>query len=275
MFANNWNPVRKISRKLGPVWVVTRNQGDRKQKGFFKAPPKRHKYRVENLLANELISCRLAKLLHLNVAEVELAKIGGKRGVVSIVQPAARHYSWNQLGRRLNGSIVKHLDDPKQLLQTFVFDIWICNVDRHGGNIVTIPAGGKYSFYLIDHGLSLLGARTFKRVPWKSPYWNRVSKYNRHYVSGLRSYIHAYDQLEPFVRRIQNIPASQIRDVIDELPDSVLSSRKKEIVKKLLIKRQQNLHAIVLNWCKEQNKIKAAEKQPQQHDSLFEYYYYG
>jgi hypothetical protein len=274
MFAKNWTLVRKIPRKLGPVWVVTRDQGDSRQKGFFKSPPKRHKYRVENLLANELISCRLAKLLNLNVAEVELAKMGEKTGIVSIVQPAARHYSWNQLGRKLNGSVVKHLNDPKQLLQTFVFDIWICNVDRHGGNIVTVPEVGKYSFYLIDHGLSLLGARTFNRVPWTSPYWNRVSKYNRHYVSGLRSYIHAYDQLEPFVRKIRNIPASQICGVIDEIPGSVLPSRKKAIVKKLLLRRQQNLPAIVLDWCREHNKIRRANKQPQQHDPQFEYYYY-
>jgi len=36
MSANKWTIVRKISRKLGPVWVVTRDKNGRKQKGYFK-----------------------------------------------------------------------------------------------------------------------------------------------------------------------------------------------------------------------------------------------
>lgn len=260
MYAKDWKPVRKIPRRLGPVWLVTRSGNRRQQQGFFKLPPQNPNYNVKHSLANEIIAYRLAKLLGLNAAEVELAELGGRIGVVSVVQPASRHYSWNQLGRKLNGSIIKHIDDPAQILQAFVFDIWICNVDRHGGNIVTIPNGQKYSFYLIDHGLALLGAISFRGVPWHSSYWNHVSRYNRHYIRGIRSHIHSFQQLEPFIERIQHIPANQIYELIDDTPDSILPPMKKETVKKMLVTRQQNLDKIVMNWFNENKKVKVVDK---------------
>lgn len=250
MVAKDWKPVRKLSRTLGPVWVVTRSTSNSREKGFFKIPPQNPRYHVKHSLANELIASRLAKLLGLNAAEVELAEVNGRLGVVSVVQPAPGHYNWNQLGRRVNGSIFKHLTNPEQILQTFVFDIWICNVDRHGGNIVTIPRGKKYSFYLIDHGIALLGAVSFRGVPWQSSYWNHVNRYNRHYIKGMKSRIHSYQQLEPFVEEIQDIPVWRIYQVVDGISDAILASSKKEIVKKMLVTRQQNLHTIVKNWCK-------------------------
>jgi hypothetical protein len=44
------------------------------------------KYTGPVLLANELICYRLAKVLNLNVAKIELMKIQGKQGIISIVK---------------------------------------------------------------------------------------------------------------------------------------------------------------------------------------------
>jgi hypothetical protein len=248
MSANKWTIVRKISRKLGPVWVVTRDKNGRKQKGYFKFPTRKNKKYAGPLLANELISYRLARSLNLKVAKIELTKIKGKQGIVSIVRPARYHYTWNELGKRLNDSIINHINESEQLLKTFVFDIWICNIDRHGENLITFPLGNKYSFYLIDHGLALLGAIKRRRVPWNSSYWNHVVKYNQHYVRGLRSYIYGYQQLSPFVKQIQSIPAHKIKKIVKSVPTSILPYNKKKIVIKLLLSRQKNLHVIVNRW---------------------------
>ncbi|WP_052947524.1 HipA family kinase [Aneurinibacillus tyrosinisolvens] len=254
MHKGKWKIVRKLSRKISTVWVVTRTKNRKTQRGYFKILDKKSKKYAGPLLANELISYRLARALNLKAAKIKLAKIERRRGVVSIVRPARRHYTWAELSKKLNSPIMKHIDNPQQLLKTFVFDIWICNVDRHGENLITFPKRNKYSFYLIDHGFALLGAMKWRRVPWNSSYWNHVTKYNRHYVQGLRSYIYSYQQLSPFIEQIQSIPAYKIKKIVKSMPVSVLSPSKKKIVIKLLLYRQENLHVIVNRWMKEYKK---------------------
>jgi hypothetical protein len=243
--------VGKVSRPLGPVWIVVRNNKGKKQKGFFKFPTRKNKARIGPLLANELISYRLAKALKLKVAKVQLTKIKGKRGVVSTVRPAPYHYTWSQLAKKLSYPVIYYIDNPNQLLKTFVFDIWICNLDRHADNLITYPLGNKYSFYLIDHGLALLGAIKWRKVPWNSPYWDHVARYNKHYVQGLISYINDYNQLSKFVKEIQRIPSYKIRKIVKSTPASILSPGKKEIIIKLLLYRQRHLDHIVRLWVKE------------------------
>jgi hypothetical protein len=256
MSKDEWRVVRKITRprRSSSIWIITRTKNEKKQMGYFKIPNRNRKgkkYTGPVLLANELISYRLAKVLNLNVAEIKLAKIQGRQGVISIVQSVQPLYTWKQLNNILNDQIIKYIDDPEQLLKTFVFDIWICNLDRHGDNLITFPIGNKYSFYLIDHGRALLGAMKLRRVPWNSSYWNHVAKYNRHYVQGLRSYISSYEQLSPFVEQIQSVPAHKIKKIVNSVPTSILPNNKKNIVIKLILSRQKNLHVIVKRWIKE------------------------
>jgi hypothetical protein len=246
---DKWRVIRKFSpRVVGTVWVVTRIRHGKKQKGYFKFTTRKSKKYTGSILANELISYRLAKQLHLKAAKIRRAKIRGKRGVVSVVRPARRHYHWNQLSNKIPKSIINHIDKPKRLLKTFVFDIWICNVDRHGRNLIVYPKGNKYSFYLIDHGLALLGAMKWRRVPWYSSYWNEVATYNRHYVRGLRPYINSYQQLSPYVKQIQRIPKYKIKKIVKSIPSSILPHYKKKIIIKLLISRQKRLDTIVRQW---------------------------
>ncbi|UFJ42660.1 hypothetical protein LOK74_09275 [Brevibacillus humidisoli] len=253
MTTKSWRPVRKLVRKLGPVWVVRRTHHNHKQTGYFKFPTRRNRKYVGNLIANELISYRLAKLIDLNVANVELAKIRGRRGVVSIARPARHLYSWNRL-HRMKGSAIHHLDHPEQLLRTFVFDVWICNVDRHGGNLITFPRGKRYGFYLIDHGLALDGALKWRKRPWNSSYWTNVWRYNRHYVRGLLSYVRNYRQLVPYIKQIQRIPSRDIEAAIDAVPASILDYENRQKIKKMLLYRQRNLDWIIKKWAKEGNK---------------------
>ncbi|MBO8162908.1 MAG: hypothetical protein H0Z34_04195 [Brevibacillus sp.] len=254
MYATDWKPVRKLSRKLGPVWVVRRTGTKQEEVGFFKYPTRKNKKYVGHLIANELISCRLAQRLDLETAEVELARIKGRKGIVSIARPARRLYNWNQLNR-LKGSAIRLLEKPDQLLQTFVFDIWICNVDRHGGNLITFRKGEKYSFYLIDHGLALGGALKWRNTPWDSAYWEDVWTYNRHYVRGLLTYVKDYRQLKPFVKKIEALPQKDIEAVVDSVPDEVLPEMEKLTLKKMLLYRQKRLRHIIKKWFKQRKNV--------------------
>ncbi|WCK55787.1 hypothetical protein PP175_07585 [Aneurinibacillus sp. Ricciae_BoGa-3] len=247
----SWRVIGKISRPLGPVWVVIRRKRGKKQKGYFKFATRKNQKRVGPLLANEMISYRLGNLLKLNVATILRARIKGKQGTVSLVKPARNHYTWKQLDKKLEHPVIYYIKNRKELLKTLVFDMWICNLDRHGDNLIVYPTGTKLNFYLIDHGLALLGAVKWRKEEWDSPYWNHVTKYNKHYPSGLIPYIYSYRQLSPYVQMIQNTPVSKIKQVVNSTPASILPARSKRVVIKLLLKRQKKLDVIVRLWFKE------------------------
>ncbi|GEB33370.1 MULTISPECIES: HipA family kinase [Brevibacillus] len=248
MSTNKWRTHRRFSRRFGTVWSVWRSVNGKIQRGYFKFPCKKNA-KWGNVIANELIAYHLAKLLELNVATVELTVVEGKQGIVSIAKPMAAHFNWFQLTKKTGGSPVKHLHNPEQLLLTFVFDIWICNIDRHGGNLIVFPKGKHYDFYLIDHGSAVLGGVTWRKIHWSADYWLNVSKYNFHYPRGLRAYIRTFRQLLPHVDKIEKIPEHMIRDIVETVPENVLPKLEKEMVVEMLLYRQKKLREMVVAWC--------------------------
>ena len=266
METTKWNVIGRNSRKLGPIWKVARYVNGVRQTGYFKFPCRSNIYRVDSLIANELIAYKLAKRLGINVAEVELTEIMGRRGIVSIVKPASAHYSWYRFSKKCNWSPFNRLKHPEQILRTFVFDIWICNVDRHSENLIATAHGSTYSVYAIDHGLSLLGALKWKGVRWNSTYWQHVNRYNVKYPNGVRGYIRSYHQLLPYIMEIEHLSESSIVDIVDQVPSSLLSLQQKAIVKKMLLYRRKSLRSIVWKWCLSQHKYRKLPSKKYQHD---------
>lgn len=255
MYAKGWRRVRILRRKLGPLWLVKRQMRRGQLRGYFKFSTRRNSKRAGNVPANEYLAYRLAQRIGLPVAQLEWAKIKGKTGIVSEVYPVRRLYNWNQyIQRKGVAQAIDNLEDPGQLLQTFVFDIWICNVDRHGGNLIVYPSGDSYRLYLIDHGLTLSGALTWRRTPWPSPYWERVWSYKPRYVRGLLSYIHSYKQLKPYIRTIQRIPAREIREIVDSLPEPLLPTTEKILLKDMLLYRKKRLHRFIKQWFRDRKR---------------------
>ncbi len=274
MFATNWVPLQKSLRKVGPVWHVYRRNGERKEFGYFKYSTAKSRRLAGPMIANEYISYRLASMSGLDAAEFEFAKVEGIVGGVSIVKPIGNLASWNQLRQRKGMPVTHFLSRPEQLLNLFVFDTWICNLDRHGGNLITYPVGRSYDFYLIDHGLSLLGALCWRGVHWPSPYWNHVSKYNRHYVAGLISSIRSAEQLEPFIYRIQQIPARSIEHIISEVPSCFLNRKQAGIIYQLLLSRQKDLPSILALWFQKYKKSTSTTTRHTCEEHVDDYYYY-
>ncbi|MED0736353.1 hypothetical protein [Aneurinibacillus thermoaerophilus] len=249
----NWELVKKLSsrKKLGTVWLVRRSKSGQTETGYFKfSNPQNERY-IGPLAGNELLAYHLASRLHLPIARVEAAKIKGQLGVVSLARPEPKLYKWDQLTRHIYHNIPRFILRPERLLKMFVFDIWICNIDRHGGNLLAYPVGEKYDFYLIDHGLSLLGAVQWQGFSWDHPHWDRVVGYNRNYVRGLSKYIRSYEQLKPYVKVIQHIPYQELEKSVDSIPLTMLSHENKRTVKQLLLSRQKKLHTIVQQWIKD------------------------
>jgi hypothetical protein len=256
----DWKILRKISHRktLGTVWLIERTGSSTDEpieRGYFKfATSETQKY-IGALAATELIAYRLANVLNLPAAKVKFVRVGKQLGAVSLIKPVQPLYHWRQLNSRILHHIPDYIINPERLLKTFVFDIWICNFDRHGGNIIVYPVDQKYDFYLIDHGLSLAGALQRTRFRWDHPFWDQKASFKQFYLKGTRNYIRSYEQLEPYVREIQNIefknkgekniPVTTITSIIDSIPHLILSSETKTILKKFLFHRQQKLPELV------------------------------
>ena len=145
-----------------------------------------------------------------------------------------------------------HIEDALGLLKVFVFDVWIINIDRNNRNIILYKSKEnslRYNYYLIDHGLSLFGAFTWKHQSWKSDYWNHVYKYNRRYLKGLPGFIvNNLEKLNYCITELQGLPDSRIEEIIQQLPSDILIPRNRRIIKNFLIKRKANLNTIIENW---------------------------
>ncbi|WCK52492.1 hypothetical protein PP175_13610 [Aneurinibacillus sp. Ricciae_BoGa-3] len=252
MNTQNWKLVKKLSsrRKLGTVWLVRRSKAEQIETGYFKfSTPQSERY-IGPLSGNELLAYQLASRLNLPSARVEAARIEGQLGVVSLARAEHQLYKWTQMNKQIHHNIEKFVICPDRLVKMFVFDIWICNIDRHGKNLIVYPVGKKYDFYLIDHGLSLLGAMQWQGFSWDHPHWDTVLGYNLNYVRGLSKYIRNYEQLDPYVKEIQHIPDHELEALVDSVPPIILSHENKKTVKLLLLSRQKKLHTIVQRWVK-------------------------
>lgn len=164
--------------------------------------------------------------------------------------------NWNQLLKKHRNPFLS-IKEPLQLINMFVFDVWIGNIDRNNKNIILHPLENQYDFYLIDHALTLLGSMKWKRLPWNSPSWNSVAKYNRRYLTGLPSFIKRNERyLLTYVQKIQGLSKETIDQILREVPKGQLSYKQREILSRFLIKRKSNLLYLVKRWIKEYKRVK-------------------
>lgn len=244
---SHWRVVREHKSGFLTVRLVEREVSGMVQTGYFKyaSPAKQEKY-IGPLVANELLGHRLGTLLGLPMAQTEIAEVRGRLGVVSVQHDARRLYKWSDLDEAVRLAAMERFADPDRLLKTFVFDAWICNIDRSGKNIIVYEQeDGLLDYYLIDHELALLGALRFENKAWDSHYWEDIRRYTRGYHPALLPYATDYERLQPFVEEIAAMDADVIKALIDTCPARVLQSRDRALVEKLLLRRQRKLARIV------------------------------
>jgi hypothetical protein len=238
-----WKIIKSDKSEYLTIWQVERKLNGRRQIGFFKFTKRKNYKYIGPLLANELICNRLAKIIGLPVAETVVTTITGHTGIISLAKRSNKLGNWNQVMKQRTNAF-QTIINPNRLSKTFVFDIWVCNIDRSGKNIIVYSKGDKYDFYLIDHELALIGAVRYENQPWNSAYWDNVIKYTRGYHPALLKYMKNYDQLASYVRMIESIPSDTIRTVIYSIPPTLLSSSDKRLMEKILLRRKCRLSYI-------------------------------
>jgi len=183
------------------------------------------------ILANEMLACRLAKLVGLPVAATafvervpELAgpvptprsKVGARpeRGIASLSfgsrfpGPPERTLVVDFLPDRLLSKVHNLVDI---FVGGFVFDKWTCNCD--GRQVVFFrsaeDAGRPYTGLLIDQGFCFNGAAwNFPDSPIRSLYPRRL----------VYDTVTSFESFEPFIFRIESLRPANIERCIADIP---------------------------------------------------------
>ena len=232
---------------------------------FFKYDP--HPQDGTLLPANERITFELAALLDMPITSVKFHTHDNMKGHISYVVPGDFEI-WNNLeikfvgtfGTNIQGRVPECFADVDTFYAMFVFDTWIANSDRHGGNFIgtLLPGSDKLNLYLIDHGHCILGpAHQLNSMQQNEQNWYDVSKFTR-LPKEVIDLITDFSQLHSHVAKIEAITNEQITAIVDNIPGEYLSDEHKGLAIRILITRRDKLREMIVDWCKQQGKIKAA-----------------
>lgn len=233
---------------------LVRLESDSGTKALFKQPRDPSSFKLVEI-ANELIVNRLAREIEIPVSQTYVDYIEGKIGVVSIIHSES---NWGLITTQNLQNKVINMDLFKQL---FAFDVWIANTDRAGriDHVIVIFNGSEYSFYAIDHGHTLNGC-TQGEIKWQK---ENVHEHTRFSINALNHLsepeIKSFDDLEPIVKKIEELQNGLIDNIVDETCLLVSRGRPQEeqqtlvtncdVVKALLKCRRDNIRSWLRDWC--------------------------
>lgn len=233
--ADAWELHWEASRKNGCPGVCQRDPTIR-----VWAKPRRHEPHVP---ACEKIAADLGLMLGLPVAPVLLTRIrqgGSVKGLaLSGYAPAPAHRAWSRVKQRGPGWLVRAVkrwfDDHRHLLAgIWVLDTWLRNQDRTDRNVMVAYGPGRLrAVYFYDFDLSqewLAGVRGADRRPVQ--------------VVRTTADVRArsdYRAVRAWIRRVQSLPASRIRQVIWRLPEPFMTESQKRLALRTLLRRRRQL----------------------------------
>ncbi len=211
------------------------------------------------LSANERIAYEIAEILDLPVMPVQFYRHLGLRGHLRWAVPHTSQ-NWSFLDHQARTQMVRFFNLPDVLVRMFVFDVFICNHDRHEGNVIytLAPRTSKHDIYLIDHDLALYGTqRKWRRYSYGHPRWFSAGVFLR--VEEVKSLISGYADLRPYVEQVRSIPLNRLYRIVDgirELEDGVyLTMHEADVIKAILRLRQARLCDTMRAWCAENDKL--------------------
>lgn len=249
-----WRFVGPVSAKpQGTVWAVRRIDGLR---GFFKFAAPSQWSASGPMIANEWITATLARALGFPAAALEIATVIGPAGqavtgLISQVPDGVRVTTWREASADVRSQPDRRLRHFTRLRQLVVFDAWTVNVDRASGRNLVLyraPSDAVWSWYLIDHGLSLYGAPyKWNPGPPDAPFWQDLWRYY-HVPRGLLMWQSDWGLLEPMVARIEGLPTRVLASVVADAPVDTVSPDLADFTLALLERRRSALRHLIRRW---------------------------
>lgn len=202
-----------------------------------KAPrfsPEPHPY----LLANEQVCKNLADLLNLPTVPSTVVNLRGEKLFGSLLNRQMMDLKAVEVTREN----LKNWEDVPAIL---VFDIFICNVDRHTGNSLALLSPGEESFqlFIVDHSHALMGAATGKRARLQENH--PLERYLTYY--DLNSMIESRSDFDRPLSHLERLGKKEIAGAVECLPREWLPNYQENVVTitKALVIRRDNLRRLL------------------------------
>lgn len=238
--------------------------------------------RHKSILANEMMAGTLALLIGLPVCQPAVVEVSSgliPEDLKIRKETTFRHYAKGlQFGSKFPGQpgqtlVVDFL--PKRLLRqvenlhsafwgAFVFDLWTCNSGRREA-VFCRPAmeeWSNYSAWLIDQDACFADGR------WESANFTPPCIYQHRVVY---EEIERLQSLEPYLSRIENVKASEIRECAEEIPAAWYGNKETELIKLIvgLCERRKRIRQFVGDYMRSegnqfprQPSVKAVRRPP-------------
>jgi hypothetical protein len=185
--------------------------------------------------ANELIAARLARCLDLPVLGAEVARLKDQLFFASPWMD--RHFFGNFGPDALSGCL-----NRERVYDIAVFDAWICNSDRHEGNLLVrhAPTGADV-LLLNDHshclsmacggpkGLTTMVTHNVESYIVSPTLWDALTDQAR---------------LDEAITRLEVLSVTAIRAVVDSVPAEFLTSAERTACVEFLVARQASLRQL-------------------------------
>ena len=188
------------------------------------------------LVANEYISYELLKLLNLPVPKGFLYTRNGDTFFLSEYRKNAK-----KLLAYSPDTIIPLIRNWEDLIGIVCFDVWVMNYDRHQNNVLICEDSKVDTFFAIDHDRAL-----FNMCPDESRLMFRHNLpanafVNRNLLPALTPLIDSFTKLIPFIERIQNITADQMKAVIHDQAGKLLEQKYQDKLLTVLTERKDKL----------------------------------
>lgn len=198
------------------------------------------------LLANEQISKNLADLLGLPVQPAQIVNLRGEELFGSLLEAGLRDMKTVRLKR-------DQLNNWPDVPAILVFDIFVCNIDRHQGNslaLISATKGAKYQLRIMDHSHALMGSSSGKRALLQEKF--PLAKYLNFY--GLNALIEAQMEFEPALEKLEKLTKEEISWAAGNLPEDWLPDYRQNwaIISRTLLKRKNLVRELLSKQLQEE-----------------------
>lgn len=203
--------------------------------------------------ANEIIAFHLAKIVGLQITDVQILSRDNIKdagidsdGTISFKIPDP-HDVWFNLPPTVKDNPSEHIYNYNDFALLCIFDIFICNPDRHDRNLLALDLlTGKFLFYIIDHGHSLLGVNG---DAWPSSIATEIERFMGSFSNIYRRIATTNSGLfNEAVKKIQTITDGQIDEIINSVPEAYLPKAKANEISSGLKTRRNNIELLLNTW---------------------------
>jgi hypothetical protein len=210
-------------------------------------------------LPNELIACRLGKLLGLPIVPGRIVYLTKELINNNKVLKKQRVRPGPHFGNLYIANVqepskhnIKKCVNLHQGADMIVFDHWIQNDDRGTANIIISP-GDKPKFYMIDHESCFSGSGWYDKALKRhrsvvKPYWSKIYERFAHNTVLSDKTLH-----EP-LKRLESLSYSKIRKAMDNIPrEWQLETKELDLLADYLEKRKRLVRSTILKLIRRVN----------------------